>query len=116
MQQSIPQTNPYAAASIPAPPAEKRQRKPLLIVDPVSHEAVKIDTQSLPSSTPATNVSSSTSIPTASENRQSESTTDSAVSDKEPVNDPNKTQIREDFRQKMANLLIDPPTAQTDKV
>jgi hypothetical protein len=38
------------------------------------------------------------------------------IVNKEPVNDPNKTQIREDFRQKMANLLIDPPTAQTDKV
>ncbi|CAF3682682.1 unnamed protein product [Adineta steineri] len=107
MQQNIPQTNTYAAP----PPPEKRQRKPLAIVDPVSHTAVDIST-----TTPATNPASSVPHGTTNENRQNESTTDSpAASNVKLVNDTNKTQIQTDFRHKIAQLLSDNPSTSADK-
>jgi hypothetical protein len=110
---NIPQTNPYAQQPAPTGQSEKRQRKPLAIVDPVSHKAVELSTQPPSSSSSTTNpVSSSTT--TTTETRPTEIVTDSTI-----ANDTNKTQKQTDFRHQFAKLLTDKTdssSAPTDKV
>jgi hypothetical protein len=97
--QNMPQQNPYIQQPAPTGQTEKRERKPLMIRDPVSNQPVEVPTLS----TPATTTSTVFAITTITETRPTETTTDT-----------NKTQIQTDFRHKMANLLItDTPT---DKV
>jgi hypothetical protein len=102
--------NTYAATS------EKRQRKPLAIVDPVSHKPVDVPVASS-STTAATNTTSTSSTITTNETRSTESTTtDSSASTTKSTNDTNKTQIQAEFRRQVAEKLGDSSNAQTDKV
>ena len=121
MQQPIPQQNPYAAAAAVTQQSltnEKRQKRPLIIKDPVSHQPVDFPSQSPASSTSATTTSSSSSSTiTATETRSAETnTTDSAVSQSKSINDTNKTQKQADFRRQFAEIIGDSFSAQTDKV
>ncbi|CAF1256154.1 unnamed protein product, partial [Rotaria sordida] len=115
--QNIQQQNPYASTVQPTV-TEKRQRKPLTIVDPVSHKPVEVSPQTTHSSTPNTTITSSSvsSTTTTSENRPIDSTTtDSGQSNNKPTNDPNKTQKQADFRRQFAEILVDSSNTQTDK-
>jgi hypothetical protein len=80
-----------------APPSaqEKRQRRPLIIVDPVTHGPSELMTSSL--STDTNNISSQT----ASVN----TTTNSSSSN--PLSETEKIQKQADFRQQFAKLLSD---------
>ena len=90
---------PQQAQPPPPPPpqtTEKRAKKPLLIVDPVSHKAVE-----LPNSTPTTTTTTT------------ETVTDSAPAPA-PAPQPSKTQVQTDFRQQMAKAISsDNPTTTT---
>jgi len=111
---NIPQTNPYAQQPAPTGQSEKRQRKPLAIVDPVSHKAVELSTQPPSSSSSTTNPVSSSTTTTTTETRPTEIVTDSTI-----ANDTNKTQKQTDFRHQFAKLLTDKTdssSAPTDKV
>ena len=95
---------------------EKRQRKPLVIVDPVSHKTVDLaPTPSTTTSTTANPPAASTTA-AANENRQAESSTDSAAANVKSTSDINKTQKQSEFRYQFAKLLSDNPNAQSDKV
>jgi hypothetical protein len=74
---------------------EKRQRKPLAIIDPKSHVAIKVET---------------TTSPTTTE----DSTTDSTTSNSKSTDDAKKNQKQADFRKDFARILN--PNVQTDKV
>jgi hypothetical protein len=108
----VQQQNPYVQS---APQAEKRQRKPLLIVNPETHETVKPTPQPTASVAPTPTPSLVSSTTTTSENRSTESTTDSSVSAPKPANDINKAQKQSEFRHQFAKLLSD-TNAPTDKV
>lgn len=122
---SIPQPASYGQ-TVQATAPEKRQRKPLAIVDPVSHKPVEVSSQSASSSaqpTTATTTTSSSSSSTVSstittsDNRSSETTTtDSSISSTKVANDTNKTQKQAEFRRQFAEILVDSSSAQTDKV
>jgi hypothetical protein len=108
--QNIQQTNVYATAP-PTGQSEKRARKPIPIVDPVSHKALEISTPNSSSSTSTTNPSSSSTTTTATtEIRPTETTTDSTTINTKPANDTNKTQIQTNFRHQIAKLLTDSST------
>ena len=85
---------------------ERRQRKPLAIVDPVSHQTVVLETPNAPTNAPSTT--------TTDENRPKDSNTDSTVTNAKPTDDVNTTQKRAEFRKQFAELLH--PNAQPDKV
>jgi hypothetical protein len=78
---------------------EKRQRKPLAIVDPKSHEAIKV-----------------AAAPTQSNNTTAvdESATDSTPSSSKPTDDTNKSNTQEKFRKDFAAILN--KNSQSDKV
>jgi translation initiation factor 4G len=108
---TISSTHPYAQSSASTgQQPEKRQRKPLAIVDPVSHKALEVTTQSTSSASTSTNSSTTTT-----ETRPTETTTDSTIVNPKPTNDPNKTQVQQDFRHQIAKLISDNPTTATDK-
>jgi hypothetical protein len=85
---------------------EKRQRKPIPIIDPQSHETVKVET---PNS--SANVSSTTT--TDDDTRQKDSNTDSTIQNPKLTDEANQLQKRADFRKQFAEQLN--PNAQTDK-
>ncbi|CAF1205745.1 unnamed protein product [Rotaria sordida] len=93
----------HGILSQPSQSKEKRQKKPIPIVDPVSQKALEIEGLNSTSHT-----SSTTTTTTNDDNRQKDSTTDS----KEP-DETNKTQTRQVFLTQFARLLD--PTVQTDK-
>lgn len=103
----MPQPNPYMQQPAPTGQPEKRQRKPLMIRDPISNQPVEVPSLST-SSTPATTISTVSATTTITETRPTETTTDSTT-----TTDTNKTQIQTDYRQRFANLFTDTPT---DKV
>ncbi len=102
------QANPYGGT---AQQMEKRQRKPLAIVDPVSHKTLDIAGPPPSASTSTTNSTSTTT-----ETSSTETTTDSATTIVKPVNDTNKSQKQADFRHQFGKLLTDNPNPTTDKV
>ena len=87
---------------------EKRQKKPLLIVDPTTNKPVEVSTTTM--TTPL--------VPHSKTNTESHpidsiTTTDSSTSN---TGDTNKTQIQEVFRRQVAEKLGDSSNIQSDKV
>jgi hypothetical protein len=85
---------------------EKRPKKPLAIVDPVSQKAVE-----LKASTPPSNGSTPS---TTDDNHQKDSDTELTNQKSIPPAETTKTKKQEDFRQDFARQLH--TNAQTDKV
>ncbi|CAF0867973.1 unnamed protein product [Adineta ricciae] len=94
---------------------EKRQRKPLVIVDPVSHKTVDLAPTPSTATSTTTNPPVASTMPVTNENRQAESSTDSAAANVKSTSDINKTQKQSEFRYQFAKLLSDNPNAQPDK-
>jgi hypothetical protein len=92
---------------------EKRQRKPLTIVDPKSHEAVIVGTDQSSANVSST-AAAAAATTTVDDNLQKDSIPNSTVTNPKPVDEVNKTLIQADFRKKVAELLNS--NAQTDKV
>lgn len=86
---------------------EKRQKKPIPIVDPVSQKTLEIKASNLSST-----ASSTTAITAADENRQKDSLNDTTSTN--PKSTSETTQKQDEFRKQFARLLVTNP--QTDKV
>ena len=95
----------------------KRPKKPLPIIDPVSHRQLSVDAISSASSNSAsvTAATSSTTVP--NESRPTETNkVDSSVSNHKSNDDVNKVQAQTDFRRQFAMQIREPSSTQTDKV
>ena len=101
--------------------SEKRQRKPLTIVNPTTHEAVQISTTTAASSSTTTMTTTTTATANASTTsapidiRPPETTTDSTTIDSKSVDDLNKIQKQTDFRHQFAKAMSDNSTTSTKK-
>ncbi|CAM4941289.1 unnamed protein product [Rotaria socialis] len=92
---------PHGLSSQPSQSTEKRQRKPLLIVDPVSQKAVEVKASNPTNNSPSTSIAQD-------DNRLNDPTTTNTKA----ADEPEKTQKRDDFRKQFALLLDQHPSAE----
>ncbi|CAF4476301.1 unnamed protein product [Rotaria magnacalcarata] len=90
---------PHGLSSQPSQSTEKRQRKPLLIVDPVSQKAVEVKASNPTNNSPSTSIAQD-------DNRLNDST----ASNTKATDEPEKAQKRDDFRKQFALLLDQHPS------
>ncbi|CAF4233647.1 unnamed protein product [Rotaria sp. Silwood2] len=101
----------HGILSQPSHSKEKRTRKPIPIVDPVSQKALEV--KALNPTTYTSSTTTTTTVATNDDNQQKDSATDSTTIHSKVTDDPNKTKTREVFLKQFARLLD--PTVQTDK-
>ncbi|CAF2045425.1 unnamed protein product [Rotaria magnacalcarata] len=90
---------PHGVSSQPSQSKEKRQRKLLLIFDPVSQKAVEVKASNPTNNPPSTSIAQD-------ENRPNDSTTTNT----KVTDEPEKTQTRGDFRKQFVLLLDQHPS------
>lgn len=122
-QQNSYTNQPQPSTTTTTVTGEKRQRKPLAIVNPATHEAVQISTTTAAASSSTTTMTTTT---TATANaltttapidiRPSETTTDSTTTttDSKSVDDLNKIQKQADFRHQFAKAMSDNSTKKSN--